>query len=802
MVFLRKVVYLLILAWGGTPAYAQLNDRDNGSEPNMEKALVSWSDQKNVWTPVGWKDHFFRFNVIYNGAILAMPAPRWGYVRENAKPWADKDMLVTVSTRGDGKPIRLSESRISSWKVDGGYGDQGWDKRHETPVLWTDYKTQETGAIIRQDFFAYAKDWKDVETGIEPLFGWMRLKVTHVDPFRHSDSLPVIIQVSKSYYDHQERGEYAVSLDINPETKKYHTSLTANHYAESRQQIMDLVEPDGKVRLSVISDYGIGDSSFFEIEEGVYGIRLFLKAEVGSYVDVLLPMLAEEKPVIRRERMLGFEQALRRSDDYWTQINPQAARVDVPEDYLNDVIRYSTKLAEIIAEKNYTNSEYSYLSGSFAYDYLWSTPTSMISHMFMDPLGQFDITKKYSEIFVNNQGTVKPPGKAYAIDSGYFSTPKTLTSIDWLSDHGAVLLQLCNHVLLSGDQAFYDRWENAIVKACDFIKKNSELTDHEGIQGLLPPAVATDDWIETQAIWNLAWNYKGLTSAVKLLKRNEHPRAGEFEVFATQFKRIFQENYRMLTEKGPTWIDSDGNIRFKPPTSLSPHVPQHQFSDAFYLDTGPMVLVWAGLMDASDPIMKDVVEFFRDGPNKKLWPVFYSALHRPWLDREISTCEPCYSWNVFHSWQLNDREKFLEGMYSLYAGALSQNTYISCEHRHGIQGNLFATPLAIYLSRLSVIDDQLDPDVLHIMRMCPLAWISSERETIFDNMPTEYGPVNLRFILSGDGKTLDVSFKGEWRDKPGKVLVHVPPFPGLKFITVNGKKYKTGKSITLNLKNG
>lgn len=794
---MKEIVLTSLIALFVVPAFSQ-DDESTRMEPDMQQALLWWPDQKNVWTPVGWKDHFFRFNVIYNGAIMAMPAPRWGWIRENVKPWLHKDVLISVSTRSDGNPVPIPKARISSWKVDGGYGDQGWDNGHETPVLWTDYKSQEGGAIIRQEFFSHVKGSVNVHTGIEPLFGWIRLKVTHVDPFRHSDTLPVVVQVSRSYYDHVERGEYAVSLDVNPETKKYHNLLTARIHTESDKQILDVLEPDEKIRLSVISTNTLTDSSFFEIEEGVYGIRLFLKTEVGEYVDVLLPMLAEEKTTVQLERSLGFDGALRSSDNYWRQTKSQGATIDIPEEYINEVVSNSVKLAQIIAEKNNLNAEYSYLSGSFAYDYLWSTPTSMISHMFMDPLGHFDLTEKYSAIFLKNQGTVKPPGKAYSMDAGYFSTPKTLTSIDWLSDHGAILLQVATHALLSGDKEFYAHWENAIIKACDFIKNNSELTDHDGVKGLLPPAVATDDWIETQAIWNLAWNYKGLTTAVRLLKKNNHPRAAEFELFSDKFKEIFQKSYRELTLSGPTWVDSKGKVRFKPPTSMSPHMPQHQFSDAFYLDTGPMVLVWAGLMDAADPIMLDVVEFFRDGPNKKLWPAMYSALHRPWLDREISTCEPCYSWNVFHSWQLNDRSRFLEGMYSLYAGALSQDTYISCEHRHGIQGNLFATPLAVYLSRLAVIDDQIDPDALHIMRICPLAWISSTQETIFDNMPTEYGPVNLRFMKSADGKNLDIKFEGKWRVKPNNVIIHVPPLSGLTSLSVNGKKYSSKvKQITL-----
>ena len=39
---------------------------------------------------------------------------------------------------------------------------------------------------------------------------------------------------------------------------------------------------------------------------------------------------------------------------------------------------------------------------------------------------------------------------------------------------------------------------------------------------VMPPAVATDRGVPTQSVWNIGWNYKGLTSAVRLLKRIKH----------------------------------------------------------------------------------------------------------------------------------------------------------------------------------------------------------------------------------------------------------------------------------------
>jgi hypothetical protein len=423
----------------------------------------------------------------------------------------------------------------------------------------------------------------------------------------------------------------------------------------------------------------------------------------------------------------------------------------------------------------------------------------MTSHMFLSLMGYHDAVAKHVELFRKNQGSVKPPGPSYEVHPGYFSTPKTLTAFDWLTDHGAILHQVSTHALLSRDAAFIKEWTEPIVKGCDFIQDMCAKNDHDGVKGLLPPGHATDELITVQAVTTMAWSYKGLTTAVRLLKQIKHPRAKEFEAFAVQFKKTFNDVYRKLAEDGQRWTDLQGNKRYKPPTNLSlKPAPYHGFTEAFYLDGGPMILVWAGLMDANDRIMIDIVDFFREGPNKKLYGTRYHPLCRPYLDREISTCEPCYSWNVFHAWQLQDRKHYMEGLYSLLVGsATSQNTYISSEHRHGVQGIIAVNALAFNLVRLAVIDEQITPGELHLLRLCPLAWLSDKEETVFEKMPTEFGPVNLRYKLSEDKTTLQVSFSGNWHEQPQRIVLHVPPMQELSKIIVNGKKYAVKETIQI-----
>ncbi len=771
------------------------------AEPDVALAKTWWPDQRNVWTPIGWKDHYFRFNVLYNGTVIVEPAPNWAPMRVHSKKYLGQDFMLSFFPLLSDTPPPLPKELTSLWRIDGGRGIQGWRTDKETPVLYTDFPLQE-GVVVRKEIFANVKGSKNVVTGIEPLYAWIRLSVVQVDKNRFSGVIPIATQLSRVYYIHNQRylQEDGITVDIDRTLAAYPKSLALSRFAENEKRGYRLLEPDGKVRLVVLPTDDNRKITLSALDDGMYNLRIDLNAQVGDQVDILVPMLPEEPEEVNTQQVLGFNGALDRAEPYWAYRPQSAARIHVPEDYVNKWLSQSIKFAEIIAEKDYVNGQYTFLSGSWGYDNLWSTPTSMTSHMFLSLLGYHESVGRHLELFRENQGTVKPPGPAYGLHPGYYSTPKTLTAFDWLTDHGAILHQASTHALLSRDREFIANWTESIVKACDFIKDMSAKTDFEGVKGLLPPGTATDELFPIQAIWNIAWNYKGLQTAVTFLRSVNHPRAADLLAFEKKFKETFVTEYRKLVAQGETWVDRDGNVRPKPPTNLTlKPAPRHSFSDAFYLDTGPLVLVWAGLMDADDPVMRSVVDFFRDGPNRDFYGTRFNPLCRPFLNREISTCEPVYSWNVFHSWQLNDRKHFLEGLYSLLVGATSQQTYISCEHRHGIQGTMFATPLAFTMMRLAVIDDEIENDALHLLRICPHAWISADQETIFSNMPTEYGTVDLRFILSKNGKSLHVSFEGKWRDKPSRVIVHTPPFPGLENISINGKRYPAGsREIILN----
>ncbi len=737
----------------------------SSAEPNVDVASEWWPEVESTWVPIGWRDHPLRFNVLYSGTLVAQPV---------RYPSRGQGVQLTFLISRDGEPPASAATRpYQLCSQDGGVGDQGWAD-NAAPHLWTRWR--QDALVLRQEVFAHLPGGGAVKTGAEPLFAWVRLSVEKAG--RGDAFLFVRINAPHLQLEMDRRK----NLVVQPSRSAYPRPLRLES-AGGKTRFL-LLDDAAQVRLGVIVHHG---TAVAFIDQGptrpdAY-LKLAIPTEVGGCADLLVPLVPAAREAAEAELTLGRDSALREAGRFWGTIPETAARVDTPEPLVNGVIRHAPRFAEVIAERHPETGQYSLLSGSWHYERLWATPTSMNITMILDGLGYHPVAEKYLEIFRQEQGTITPPGKAYHRHEGYFATPRRFTSIDWLTDHGAILYAAAHHALVTDDPRFIERWADPILKACEFIRDFRASTAHGGVHGILPAAVPTDTDVAEQAVWNDGWNYKGLSAAVRLLKRVDHPRAGEFAREAADYRESFLRAFRAAAARMPEWTDADGRGERFVPTAL-PGGGDLKFP--FYLDTGPLFLVYGGLVDADDELMRSALSYFRAGPNTRTYELG-GAWHQPVsLRHELSSCEPCYSWNVFHAWQAGDREKFLEGMYSLFAGSISRRTFIGCEHRGGISGTLFSVPLPIEAARLSVIDDQIEPDHLHLFRLAPLAWLSTDHRTVFERIPTEFGPVTLRFQLEDRARRLDLDFQPQFRHKPQAIFLHIPPSSGLRAVSVNG----------------
>ncbi len=156
------------------------------SEPNVEVASAWWPEMENTWVPIGWKDHPLRFNVLYNGTLIAQP------VRYPAR---GQGVQLTFLLSGDGEPpVSVSTPPYQLRSRDGGIGDQGW-RNNATPILWT--CRRQDGVVLRQGVFAHLKGGGPVKTGAEPLFAWIRLSVGN----SQSTDAFVLIRVNRPHIE-------------------------------------------------------------------------------------------------------------------------------------------------------------------------------------------------------------------------------------------------------------------------------------------------------------------------------------------------------------------------------------------------------------------------------------------------------------------------------------------------------------------------------------------------------------------------------------------------------------------------
>jgi hypothetical protein len=434
---------------------------------------------------VGWKDHLFRFNVLWNGSILAKPD-----MNRRSESWAAQGLQVTITPSQH--EAHVHDDWSSGWlRHDDGMVRQGWNE-DDAPVLWSEWSAD--GLLLRSEVFAHLWGGSDVQTGCELLSLWIRLRVHELCdtlPIEEVHGFTLLLEAPHLSTTMSTRNNVRVS----PGKARYPRLLksASNGFDPAKGYL--ILEEDGRVSLAVAPG-GDGKAVLFSAankDRPSSVLQVRLPARKGAHVDLLLPMLPADRKGFDAELALGYEGALLETRRYWQKITACATRFEVPEREINDCIQQSIRFSNLLTEKDPATGKYCKINGSWTYADLWATPGSMDLVMLMDTLGHHRMVERYLNIFLEEQGTVKPPGPAYELHPGYLSTPARYKSIDWLSDNGAVLYTLAMHTLLSGDREFIARSAEGIVRSCEWIVEARRKKNHGGYEGLLPPAVATDN---------------------------------------------------------------------------------------------------------------------------------------------------------------------------------------------------------------------------------------------------------------------------------------------------------------------
>ncbi|MBI4027056.1 MAG: hypothetical protein HY360_18875 [Verrucomicrobia bacterium] len=780
-------------------------------EWTADMACEYWPDQRGHWAPVSWKDHLYDFNVFHDGTIAANPAGvglNRNVAIEDQVFAAELRVLLlpyhkandSYSYEGSFRPANdvtaLIDFLLNDRRNPDGLCLPSWEAG-AAPVYVIEHVIPGVPVKIRQKQFAHVPGGSPVRRGDEPHYLWVRFEVADViEMINHADRITVCLTLTGTSATPCMAAFNNIQFQSRYGVPHYPTSLAFVGPAGEGGASYLRLAPTGRApflygkrnRLGIPGpqkDLTVAylESSYFSAFKQPLGhLLLSMPCAVGATIDFVFPISPVDDAAMDRELALGYDAALAEARRFWTRELKTRTSIRLSESLLQGWVDHFPRLEAMIAEKHPETGDYGLSSGSYVYEAIWATPMAMAACA-LEFAGYGREVEKYLETFLRHQGTIEPPSPCLKKHPGYFGSPKTFTSIDWLTDHGAILWTAANHGLLAMDRAFLRRWEPAIIKACEFIRDARRVKGHQGYPGIMPPGVANDCGTSSQTCWGDAWNYKALSVAAALLRRTGNARASEFMREAEEYRNAFQSAYRDVIAKSKTWKTPDGTILpFTPPT-LS-EAKGYEAAHAFNLDTGACVLVFGGLFPASDPIMQASLRWLREGPQTRLFREFASPFQTPMLVKEISSCEPCYSWNLFHTFDLGDRERFSMGLYSLFAAGACRRNFVSCETREGVSGNCFTHGLALMLLRMSVVHEEAD--ALHLLRMTPLRFF---REGGFEwkNVATWFGEISIAAHYDDASKTLQVRYRKPSRSKPGRTILHLPSWDGISRVILNGK---------------
>ena len=217
----------------------------------------------------------------------------------------------------------------------------------------------------------------------------MRFTTVHVDELRSPKQQYIAVQLAQVYYKHVEtyKNEDGITIDVDPALAPYPKALQQRKTGRIGQPLW-ILNRITRVRLAVLPFHPAkwNSSKVRQAIEFIH-LKIRLDAKLGDHVDMLVPILPAERKEIGSGAVARVRPGLSRLRPYWGR-TPATRRDDrVPEEPINRIIKQSINWPKSSPKRITTAATTTYLTGSWGYDNLWSTPTSMTSHMFLSLLG-------------------------------------------------------------------------------------------------------------------------------------------------------------------------------------------------------------------------------------------------------------------------------------------------------------------------------------------------------------------------------------------------------------------------------
>lgn len=709
------------------------------AEPNYQQAAARWPDMRRPIAFLGCKEHLHEFAVMWNGNISATLVTR---------PLIDANHRLLRDRPHDSYQVSFSLSDRPSFEGrerDREDSEASLEKGY-LPLTRISLRQGET-RLLQQAFVSTKNSGCIASSGDSPVF--LRLRFTVAEIGKAKGPIRLWVQIAKNHtrYSMDER----TNVRIEPVAPVYGRPLQKSGSALVDSQGLVVMHAGQPFEFHAQLPEALSSAALREsqMDRNVTGFTIPRKP--GAHIDLVFPFYPVPQAEIEEVTTAGFERAWAEVSACWERTIERGMRIEVPEKAIMNLWRFSPTLSFITADR-YPNGDAVLKTSPHWYEAMWPTPVSMnIVSLAQRGYRQEALSYLDTLLDAGRRSVVPSTGKRNSFRSteGFISGARDYLSISWVGDHGAILWSAAETYLLTRDDTWLRRWLPSLLAGLEWIAREREVMKLHGI-GLLPVGRATDADSPARVFWTDAWVYRGLAAMCRVLEAIGHPETSRWARERDDYRAAFQKLWKREIARTMRWPDSSG--------VLTPFVPwaAGQRHDAnlhpFYLDAGPMFLGVAGLVDADDETMTWAMKWLTEGPDAgSVRPDWANHQSRPSLAYEMSSVEPCYSWNIYLRFYRNEREKFLEGFYSLAAGSVSRRFLGAYETRDGIPGVPVGNAVIDSHLRNMLIFEDLPRKSIHLLRNSPSAWLRPGSRIRVEAAETYFGEIKFEFAVpAGD----------------------------------------------------
>ena len=422
---------------------------------------------------------------------------------------------------------------------------------------------------------------------------------------------------------------------------------------------------------------------------------------------------------------------LQRTIDYWNGMMQSVSTMEVPEKKVTDALK-AAHVCQMIS-----NDLGDVHAGEGFYDEFWIRDGAY-QVMELEESGMWETAKKSIELYLPRQR-----------EDGRFESQK-----DELDANGQAVWVLWQYYKMSADRTFLERVYPAMRKAVDWtLKTLNETRNDPAFPYLLPKAFADGESLlegNNHIVGYDFWNLRGMlltADAARILGKTAE--AAELTKEADRYRASIDAAMKKngLGHFPPTWELNGthwGNTETLWPTPVYPKSDprvtglidflRNDFAGGYIEGT----IRWMGEPDAIHPYMGA-----------------YTTMADLILGNDERVVQDFY-WYLLHS---TAAHAFPEGIF--YKRQFAWGNTIP--HATG------ACNYAIMLRHMMVHEEGNE---LHLLKAIPDWWLADGQQIRLENLPTWFG--NLSLIITGTATGVDVKFDGPVREKPARIILHLP----------------------------